>query len=450
MPGRAAVVTRSKRAAVAAPRPTISSSTSWLRLSLFVTACLSGGFSPAGSLLRLPGGASIVAAAATDLASAAAAAASGEGKSDHPRATPDALLRHYRPFSFGWMKGLVTDKAGCSDWRTVGYSWRPEADFASNMSNLLSTWVYAIAGRQRENLVIVDGEGHFDGIVCERESDGVVQSGYACIWEPVPHVCFHRNEEDWGEFMRSRGAGDIDVRSATGLTFDSVRASMETHGDEWLQRFGIDEFVARQALSRLFLWNSAQPWLKGDVRDVLMSSPDEVRRGPFIVLHIEKAGAAYRGPPINVETYVSRARDHLLTDQGAILSESVGSDTEKTWNEPERIWTDSDEDLNSIRGVWVISDDPEVFEQVRRLAPLYFPGVKASRGVVNGWSSKWKGAHVAKQTYSSIVYALADLVQLSRAQVVVGTANNDMDDMAALLRSGNGKSRDSYISIDAS
>lgn len=97
------------------------------------------------------------------------------------------------------------------------------------------------------------------------------------------------------------------------------------------------------------------------------------------------------------QTYVARARDHLLTDQGAILSESVGSDTEKTWNEPERIWTDSDEDLNSIRGVWVISDDPEVFEQVRRLAPLYFPGVEASRGVVNGWSSKWKGAHVVKQ-----------------------------------------------------
>ena len=40
----------------------------------------------------------------------------------------------------------------------------------------------------------------------------------------------------------------MDVRSATGLTFDKVRLSMETHGDEWLQRFGVDEFVARQVI----------------------------------------------------------------------------------------------------------------------------------------------------------------------------------------------------------
>ena len=98
-----------------------------------------------------------------------------------------------------------------------------------------------------------------------------------------------------------------------------------------------------------------------------------------------------------MQTYVSRARDHLLVHEGAVLSESVGSDTEKTWNEPERIWDDSEEDLKSIRGVWVISDDPEVFEQVRRLVPFYFPGVKPSRGVVNGWSSKWKDAQAHKQ-----------------------------------------------------
>ena len=51
----------------------------------------------------------------------------------------------------------------------------------------------------------------------------------------------------------------------------------------------------------MFLWNSAQPWLKSDVRDVLMSSPDEVRKGPFIVLHIEQAEAAYRGVHVDVE-----------------------------------------------------------------------------------------------------------------------------------------------------
>lgn len=98
-----------------------------------------------------------------------------------------------------------------------------------------------------------------------------------------------------------------------------------------------------------------------------------------------------------LKTYVARARDHLLSAREDILSSSVGSDTEKSWNEPERIWTDADEDLNNIRGVWVISDDPEVFKQVRRLAPLYFPGVKSGRGVVNGWASKWKDSKDRKQ-----------------------------------------------------
>lgn len=132
-------VTGANRQAVAEARPSTSSSASWLRISLFVTACLSGGL-PVG-LLRRPCGASMVVAAVADRASADPG---GEAKNDHPRASPEALLRHYRPFSFGWMKGLVTGKTGCSDWRTVGYSWRPEADFASNMNSESSSASHAI------------------------------------------------------------------------------------------------------------------------------------------------------------------------------------------------------------------------------------------------------------------------------------------------------------------
>lgn len=112
--------------AVALPTATFSSSASWLKLSLCVAA-LGGGGLP--GLPRNPGASSLV-VGAVDLPSSV-----GEGSNDHPRASPDALLRHYRPFSFGWMKGLVTDKTGCSDWRTVGYAWRPEAGFASNMNS---------------------------------------------------------------------------------------------------------------------------------------------------------------------------------------------------------------------------------------------------------------------------------------------------------------------------
>lgn len=37
----------------------------------------------------------------------------------------------------------------------------------------------------------------------------------------------------------------------------------------------------------------------------------------------------------------------------------------------------------NIRGVWVVSDDPVVLEEVKRLAPRYFPG-----GSVYGWAKK--------------------------------------------------------------
>lgn len=46
-----------------------------------------------------------------------------------------SLLRSQTPFSEGWMKGLVTDEAGCSDWRTVGYAWVEDGAFVSNVNS---------------------------------------------------------------------------------------------------------------------------------------------------------------------------------------------------------------------------------------------------------------------------------------------------------------------------
>ena len=41
---------------------------------------------------------------------------------------------------------------------------------------------------------------------------------------------------------------------------------------------------------------------------MLLSSPDEVRRGPFIVLHIEQAEAAGTALPVDVEVSGKRLR----------------------------------------------------------------------------------------------------------------------------------------------
>lgn len=39
-----------------------------------------------------------------------------------------------------------------------------------------------------------------------------------------------------------------------------------------------------------------------------MSSPDEVRRGPFIVLHVEQMEAPFAGPPVDVEVSAQKLR----------------------------------------------------------------------------------------------------------------------------------------------
>lgn len=47
--------------------------------------------------------------------------------------------------------------------------------------------------------------------------------------------------------MRTRGAAELGIRSATSLTFDSVQKSMRDNSEDWLRELGLDLFRARQA-----------------------------------------------------------------------------------------------------------------------------------------------------------------------------------------------------------
>lgn len=52
------------------------------------------------------------------------------------------------------------------------------------------------------------------------------------------------------------------------------------------------------------------------------------------------------------------------------------------------------------------------------------------------------------QVYRRLTYDLTDLLQLSRAEVLVGVSSSDTDNVAGLLRAGGGKPRESRISVD--
>ncbi|CBN75880.1 expressed unknown protein [Ectocarpus siliculosus] len=153
-------------------------------------------------------------------------------------------------------------------------------------SDLLETWVYAVVARQREDVMVVDESGILDNVSCEASTKGNVKSGMDCIWAPIPHLCLSQSQQEWEMFMRTRGAAELGIRSATSLTFDSVQKSMRDNSEDWLRELGLDLFRARQFLSNGVLWNHVQPWVKKDMNKLLNPTPDEIRRGPFIALHV--------------------------------------------------------------------------------------------------------------------------------------------------------------------
>lgn len=70
-------------------------------------------------------------------------------------------------------------------------------------------------------------------------------------------------------------------------------------------------------MCRLFLWNHVQPWLKLDMRDLILTAPDYVRRRAFIALHIAdgNSDAGNLRAPISVEVtqadFFSRGDRHV-------------------------------------------------------------------------------------------------------------------------------------------
>ncbi|CAN0068138.1 unnamed protein product [Ectocarpus sp. 12 AP-2014] len=361
----------------------------------------------------------------------------------------ESSIRQERPFSGPWMKGFVSDEPGCGDrWRTVGYRWQQEAGVITNLNNLLETWVYAVVARQREDVMVVDESGILDNVSCEASTKGNVKSGMDCIWAPIPHLCLSQSQQEWETFMRTRGAAELGIRSATSLTFDSVQKSMRDNSEDWLRELGLDLFRARQFLSNGVLWNHVQPWVKKDMNKLLNPTPDEIRQGPFIALHVSDgqgnrttASGTHRGATmgtthvVGIEEYLHQAR-HYLQLQQQVDELLVGAAREG--QEPIA--------PGDIRGVWVASDDPIVLEEVRRLTPHYFPG-----GSVYGWAQKKteeKRIGGSLSSYRSFVYEFADLIHLIRADVMVGSANDSGVGVVALLRTANRKPRDSSLSVD--
>ncbi|CAM9919509.1 unnamed protein product [Sphacelaria rigidula] len=221
--------------------------------------------------------------------------------------------------------------------------------------------------------------------------------------------------------MTERGASDLDVQSSTAITFDEVHQAALHRSADWLRDMGTSQATAYEVLSKVFLWNRVQLWLKEDMKAVLASQPRGVKKGPFLALQID--GAAKRGGEAEDDFWLIEVELYL-----ALAKSSLASSTEIR--------------AEDVRGVWVSSSDGTATEEVKDLVQRYFPAVGPDQvGWISLGRSEWdegglpNNAVASSPEYERIVREMADLLLMSRAALFVGhSGNSDVCRIVALLR----------------
>ncbi|CAM9692366.1 unnamed protein product [Scytosiphon promiscuus] len=350
----------------------------------------------------------------------------GEGEiASPPAAAPPAL------FSEEWARQYARGDAGC-DLARGSFMWRGQG-FGSNMNNLLNAWVYAIAVEGWSDMAVVISPDQMGKVECGERSNGKAFVGWDCLFNPMPHLCTFRSDEAWEEHMISKHFPRGDLAEAVRLDQDAVRF----HPEEIvaaLEGSGVDHIGALAVMAE-YLWSNVTPWLQDDVDAVVNAPPtDAFRESPFLGLHIRRGDKVTSGEAAlhPGEEYLGAAVAYLEGDESGELG------------------------VEDIKGIWVASDDSQVVDKIKGLAPSYLPGVDnstifwASGGIDGGPEVQKTATRTDKQTYAGFVYALADLQQLTAADVFVGTYSSNLGRLLVLLRDSVGeKDRASAMSVDS-
>ncbi|CAN0487292.1 unnamed protein product, partial [Ectocarpus sp. 8 AP-2014] len=106
-----------------------------------------------------------------DAAAAAAAAA----------AAPAVL------FSSEWAAEYARGEEGC-DLARGSFMWRGHG-LGSNVNNMLNAWVYALSVEKWSDMTVVVDENQMKQVDCGEESGGEAQTGWGCLFKPMPHLC---------------------------------------------------------------------------------------------------------------------------------------------------------------------------------------------------------------------------------------------------------------------
>eukprot|EP00904_Undaria_pinnatifida_P006339 jgi/Undpi1/2835/HiC_scaffold_14.g06212.m1 len=340
--------------------------------------------------------------------------------------SPELKKHDHALFSPDWLEDYYEGEPGCEHGRG-SYTWRPYG-FGSNVNNMLNAWVYALAVEGWSDITLVCDPLQLGNLDCYEESDGVVSSGWGCLFDDMPHLCRFDTAEEWSDNMASRGVTEEDRKEATRLTLEAVRFTPEDL-DRAVEQFDVDHLGALAVVAK-YLWSHMTPWLRKDV-DFVTHIEDTFQQSPFVALHIRRGDkiTQHEAQEIDVEEYLAAAVDYLNEDDSRIP-------------------------VDDVKGIWVASDDYTMADEVSALAHTYFPNVDSNAivwvagGVPGGAETSGVFTHTNQQGYGPFVYMMADLEQMAEADVFVGTFSSNVGRLVAVLRDGLGKERSSAISMD--
>ncbi|CAN0094322.1 unnamed protein product, partial [Laminaria digitata] len=329
-------------------------------------------------------------------------------------------------FSPPWLEQYSGGAPGCKLGRG-SYEWRT-CGLGSNLNNLLNSWVYFLAVEDWSELSLIFNRYQLRSLNCFNESAGLVSQGWGCLFNSIPHVCVFDTSEAWTNHLISANVSDEDRNTTAGLTFGPIR-NAEHDIDTSLQGLNIDHLGALTVMAK-YLWSFMTPWLRKDVNFVTHGEKAFDGSAPFLGIHVRRGDKLQKeAKAFAVEEYLKAAADYFEEE-----STPTGVD--------------------GIKAIWVASDDPGIVDEVRPLAPAYFPNVTSeaiayvANGVTGGVNTTGVDTVTVRQGYGSFVYFLADLEQLAAAELFVGTFSSNVGRFVVLLREGLGKPRNSTISLD--
>lgn len=329
-------------------------------------------------------------------------------------------------FSPSWMKTYSEECPynGCNDVGIGRFKYNSAAGLGFNLNSMLHTWMYFLVMKEWDNFSIISNNQNFKNLICETESNGLVSQGWDCLFN-VSHISRFNNIKEWRYHLDEIDALHSDIEYVETINPKEVWKGYHwkytKYMDDYLQRMGTNYFSAISFLAK-HVWDHMSPWTRNDVDSVINY---DIFESDYVSLHIRRGDKLIKeANMIPTEFYLKRAVEYLKKESR----------------------------IESVKGIWVASDDPDVISEVKDISHIYFPSIPkenivcgSSRRILNGNIVR---THIYEINYSSFVYLLSDFERLSKATVFVGTFSSNVGRFVALLREGYGFSRDSSISTD--